>query len=221
VTARATLYRLLEAPEKIVAIAVRTADGDIITGDFHMTIRAERDVDIGATDGFVTDTGRFVDREEAYELAQAAKQLNSRGLESPDGQLAHYDVDAFIQPPHKGPKGWKRLGETDLERVVKCAARSPKGIVMTGPFHPSIFDDAWEAGMFGDKNWGPAELEFDSEWEMGFVTSTGRFVNRAKAYELAVAAGQYDPADDHNRSIERRNRLMHYDIPSDDPSYPA
>jgi hypothetical protein len=77
--------------EKIKAAAVYYKSGRIYTGACHLLAHAEA-LETGElsggclADGFVTTLGRFVDREQAFELAQNAQQTNAnawgRRLES-------------------------------------------------------------------------------------------------------------------------------------------
>lgn len=69
-----------EEPERIVAAAVRHPSGDVYTGAHHPAALEQmyeaRPDSMGTLTepGFVTNKGRFVDREEAYEIAQRAGQ---------------------------------------------------------------------------------------------------------------------------------------------------
>ena len=65
-------------PEKIAAAAIRQEDGSISEGENHAQIREElgaKDTPEGATEGFVTTEGRFVDRAEARQIAEDQGQL--------------------------------------------------------------------------------------------------------------------------------------------------
>jgi len=67
--------------ERIKAAAIELKDGRVFTGECHESIiqssqgKAEREATIGSRDGFVTTEGRFVDREEARNIAVAAGQV--------------------------------------------------------------------------------------------------------------------------------------------------
>jgi hypothetical protein len=81
---------MLAKPEKVVAAAIRV-NGKVITGPMHALalVRAlemgilddaalnayyEGDLEsLGIEEGFVTTTGRFISREEAYELERARR----------------------------------------------------------------------------------------------------------------------------------------------------
>jgi hypothetical protein len=91
--------------EKIAAAALRI-NGKIYTGKTHfMALRKILDMPnisadekttmaLNAEDGFVTDIGRFVDRNEAYALASANKQLNNSEFSQPDRNKAFYGTAA-------------------------------------------------------------------------------------------------------------------------------
>lgn len=59
--------------ERIALAAVRTKDGRVFGGSMHSTARLFARTD-DVEDGFVTNTGRFVSRDEAGEISAAAKQ---------------------------------------------------------------------------------------------------------------------------------------------------
>lgn len=65
------LTRKAAEPERVQAAAVRLEDGRVLTGPSHIEIVDNLDLDElrGAEDGFVTVTGRFVDRDEAALIA--------------------------------------------------------------------------------------------------------------------------------------------------------
>lgn len=87
--------------EKITAAAMRN-DGKVYTGKTHFQIMREliaspdmegQDVAkwlLTAEDGFVTTTGRFVDREEAFEIARSAAQIVNNDLVDPEKNKAFY-----------------------------------------------------------------------------------------------------------------------------------
>lgn len=67
-------------PEVIVAAANRHEDGTVVVGvrhfdDFMHGIIQQLDKDHKWEQGFVTSTYRFVDREEAWKIAENAKQI--------------------------------------------------------------------------------------------------------------------------------------------------
>ncbi|MBI2109197.1 MAG: hypothetical protein HYT93_03420 [Parcubacteria group bacterium] len=89
--------------EKITASAIRLG-GQIFTGNTHMdaviAMEEERpdwsDYDTKPEDGFMTSTGRFVQRDEAGEIAEKAEQLDHLGLKrkrDASEYLDAHDVD--------------------------------------------------------------------------------------------------------------------------------
>jgi hypothetical protein len=69
---------LAKFDEKIVSAAVKTTEGEIKTGPIHALI--ERDTP-NAIDGFVTDSGRFITRDEASELAGITHSAGSEDFD--------------------------------------------------------------------------------------------------------------------------------------------
>ena len=104
VTATSIVTRLLESVETIKSCAVRLPDGTVKTGSIHCAIWGDimtslnvEDEDMllqeypglrKAVNGFLTSTGRFVDRREAYRIARAAAQADA----NPTRQLWHSDM---------------------------------------------------------------------------------------------------------------------------------
>lgn len=92
----------MSAQEWIKIAAIRMEDGEVYTAQTHHLCiqRANQDRDtshVGRHDqGFVTDTGRYVDREEAARIAIAAGQIK---------HLLHHPRQLFSEelmytPPH-------------------------------------------------------------------------------------------------------------------------
>lgn len=67
--------------------------------------------------------------------------------------------------------------------TIKFAAIFVDGLVFIGKRHHNILLTLHECGYEN----GAAKLE-----DQGFVTNTGRFVNRTEAAQIALAAGQVD-----------------------------
>jgi hypothetical protein len=69
------------AREKIIAAAFKTKKGNIFTGSYHGAAyeKIPEGENIDLIDGFVTNSGKFVDRKEAGLIAQAAHQLYNNG----------------------------------------------------------------------------------------------------------------------------------------------
>jgi hypothetical protein len=71
---------------------------------------------------------------------------------------------------------------------MQAAIRMRDGRVFEGDFHAEAVRDAYEHyDQAGDERSLDALLA--QQYEAGFVTSGGRFVNRREAHEIAVAAG--------------------------------
>jgi hypothetical protein len=92
--------------ERIVESAVKTKGGVVITGYRHHTIRdfmrdelwLDRWEFIWAKQGFVTNTGRFVDRVEGWKIALAANQIDDIETRRGIRELFSEDVgDNYIQ----------------------------------------------------------------------------------------------------------------------------
>jgi len=67
--------------------------------------------------------------------------------------------------------------------MIKEAAVLKYGVVFTGKRHNNIFNSAQALGL------GFAGLRGG---EQGFVTESGEYVNRRKAFEIALACGQVE-----------------------------
>lgn len=79
-------------------------------------------------------------------------------------------------------------------RIVAAALRFKNGSVSTGINHIECW---WKAFYDGIIKENPAEqsvVDFVEKYgvEEGFVTDTGRFVDRDRAFQIAVAARQVD-----------------------------
>jgi len=67
--------------ERIKAAAIRLKDGRVFTGKCHGNIiqsfpgKVDRQDTVGSQHGFVTSDGRFVDRQDARDVAVAAGQV--------------------------------------------------------------------------------------------------------------------------------------------------
>jgi hypothetical protein len=76
--------------------------------------------------------------------------------------------------------------EVSIEKIVSGAIRY-KGEVFTGQFHADAVRKIWELY--------PETQEDMSDLEEGFMTSTGRFVDRKEAGEIAEKATQLTHLD--------------------------
>lgn len=90
--------------ERITAAAIKVGD-KVYTGATHMNAMCviidlpnvssadKAEMLLAGQDGFVTDTGRFVSREEAYVIAQAAKQLKDLPQSEPEFNKEFYNSE--------------------------------------------------------------------------------------------------------------------------------
>lgn len=87
--------------EKIAAAALKARD-QVYTGPTHaacmnailtderLTSDQKVAMLLDTDDGFVTNTGRFVSREEAFQIAQAQKQMTDHQYSEPEANKAFY-----------------------------------------------------------------------------------------------------------------------------------
>jgi hypothetical protein len=90
-------------------------------------------------DGFLTSTGRFVDREEAARIATEAGQAKQSLHE--DGEapyLQHSDLLPDARKPKHGDAGGRAVGLFDNEAPAKHAHGAGKGIVLPHPFGQAL-----------------------------------------------------------------------------------
>jgi hypothetical protein len=99
---------------------------------------------------------------------------------------------------------------TEAERVVSGAIRY-KGEIFTGQFHADAAVKIWELY--------PETQEDMSDFEEGFMTSTGRFVDRKEAGEIAEKATQLSHLDLAERAYAIDN-LDCEDIEGEQPDPP-
>lgn len=94
------------------------------------------------------------------------------------------------------------------ERVLWTAIRFPNGTVVTAPLHVDCYVKAFKSGMFPEvKDY--EDLEFClangcggvSDVEEGFVSSTGRFLNRNEAFYLETE-GRMPKGEDEYLTID-------------------
>lgn len=90
--------------EKIAAAAIRVGN-DIFTGTTHFAAmrriidtpgvdpNAVAQMVLRGEDGFITDTGRFVDRAEAFEIARQQDQIAHSDLADPETNKAFYQTE--------------------------------------------------------------------------------------------------------------------------------
>lgn len=92
------------AREKIIAAAFKTKKGNIFTGSYHGAAyeKIPEGENIDLIDGFVTNSGKFVDRKEAGLIAQAAHQLYNNGNNRKAFASNNYKLDtAFLPLPQE------------------------------------------------------------------------------------------------------------------------
>lgn len=92
------------AIEKIIAAAFKTKKGNIFTGSYHGAAyeKIPEGENIDLIDGFVTNSGKFVDRKEAGLIAQAAHQLYNNGNNRKAFASNNYKLDtAFLPLPQE------------------------------------------------------------------------------------------------------------------------
>jgi len=99
-------YEKVREQERIICAAVRASDGYVFRGQWHATAmyapfglqgmpKYKDEKPHGDDQGFVTSLDRYVTREEAWEIAKAAGQLNSRDHQ--EGEL--YSEDLMYAEP--------------------------------------------------------------------------------------------------------------------------
>lgn len=90
------------AREKITAAAYKTKKGNIFTGSYHAEAyeKIPQDENNDILDGFVTNSGKFVDRKEAGLIAQAAMQMYHNANTIKYFRSNNYKLDtAFLPMP--------------------------------------------------------------------------------------------------------------------------
>ena len=111
--------------EHIVDAAVRMPTGEVFSGQFHGDAM-KKALDAGhleldtAKDGFVTNTGRFVDRNEAFNLAEQSGQITKEGLQRrgvPAG-FNKLESTTFQEARQFQPNSKIYFGEVDEDGVV-------------------------------------------------------------------------------------------------------
>lgn len=189
--------------EYVTRAAVKMPDGKIFKGTYHADAR-ERAIatgrydnveEISYEDGFVTSKNRFVSREEAFDIAEVAKQVSEKETRervdfleaSGPGMLEAVTFEAARQflPPPKGFKG---------EYVTKAAVKLPNEKVFTGQFHADAIEKALRSAPFG-------EIKGEDMID-GFVTNKGRFVSREEAFDIAEAAKQISAKEYEKAELE-------------------
>jgi hypothetical protein len=119
---------------------------------------------------------------QADDMVGARRQAESQGMRVKNVTPSENAVlsSGQFQPP----------ADPNKEHVVDAAVRMPTGEVFSGSFHGDAMKKALDAG----------HLELDTAKD-GFVTSTGRFVDRNAAFKLANEAGQVTPESLQKRGV--------------------
>lgn len=90
--------------ERIVSAAVKVPDGSMFTGPSHVEAAMKAEgaghaiSRITESDGFVTSTGRYVDRKEALAIAEKQGQIGNRSMSDERGLMAHQIFDENDKP---------------------------------------------------------------------------------------------------------------------------
>ena len=99
---------LKKPAETVKEAAIKSSDGKVFTGVNHLEAdtKAQKagydihNIDKLGHDGFITSTGRYVDRLEAKQIADKQGQIGSRAMESKPGEglMAHQIFDENDKP---------------------------------------------------------------------------------------------------------------------------
>lgn len=177
--------------DPITGAAVRDSKGRVYVGFFHPLIRRMLGIayeDASAVDGFVTASGRFLDRNQAYRYALRTGQVSRELHEDTAGGFSPYletDTFSFAQEKQR----------PDVGRVVGAAVRLPTGEVYSSFTFPEIYSRL---------NLPPGTLE------EGFLTSSRRFVPLDRAKETLFL-----PEDKRDRSVYTKLSTLPDPVPPD------
>ena len=125
---------------------------------------------VDSANGFITSTGRFLSRKEAYVLARENGQVNERPHNSTK-RSGLDSVDVHFMPP----------ADPSQEHVDRAALRAPDGKIIVGD------KDAYHGMLMVQAD---RQYKDFPRYETGFVSSTGRYLTREEAFQLARSAGQ-------------------------------
>lgn len=116
--------------ETISSPAIMTKRGEIFQGENHKTIRQSNTQarSIGARAGFVTNTGRFVNREEGAEIAVKRKQAEPGITSLHSENLTNIPEPAIVPEPQPG-------GAANVQEVVRN---------ISGGHLPGAVHDIWQ-----------------------------------------------------------------------------
>lgn len=184
------------AEEWITAAALEDGQGKIHTGLSHAAIFQKHFAEDSGNgsfferDGFVTNRGRFVSREDAKQIADKAGQLDeptyterANAANWPD-QKDKLEANAFREARRFMPAAPKAGAE---DWIRSAAIQNKAGDTLTGESHAEIIYNAQQ-----NEDWEDfSKAGFHDESD-GFVTEKGKFVNRDEAWKIARKAGQID-----------------------------
>lgn len=172
-----------DEPGAIKAAAIKNdKDGKIFTASWHFAAQQKaHDAGYpftreGWTDGWVTNDGEFISRQEGIKRAERYGQMTP-GRASEEEGLHSGDMDLQFQPPRKDFKG---------EQIKEAAIRLEDGSIYGGVTHAHAMRAAARAGALRIMSTGGNEPGFDD----GFTTTRGRFVDREEAGRIAEQAQQ-------------------------------
>lgn len=212
--------------DPIVQAAIRTPKGRIFTGAWHgeALMKIADEVNEGTlgeplpslaqnfqdpselggfgVDGFVTRSGKFLDRKQAFDHAEKIKQLreNPQGYAVLSGRLEskEFAENRSFLPASEISK--------ELDPIKRAAIRTKAGRVFEGAWHGEAYQhlvDAVSRGQLDEKL--PTGFRSLTDLldglmegsdtaqgfiEDGFVTESGKFLNRAQALDHAEKIGQ-------------------------------
>lgn len=217
---KARQFQPSDDPRAIKFAAVQDRKtGDVFTGPFHgeaetayLAKYPDRDYQ-DKIDGFVTNDGEFLTRSAAYNRAVELNQIteatyNKGRLGISPGQLEVMNFNRAMQAtqPPKIADAQSLWDDTDLgpvqfspqkvapkdsrkEFISAAAVQFPDGRVFQGRMHFYAYEAARQA-MGTEAFAGTFRTPYGMGAIEGFVTSTGRFVDRLDAEKIAESSGQ-------------------------------
>ena len=138
--------------------------------------------------GFITDRGRFLERDAAFEEAQISEQLTEEGLDA----RRHMGLPELITP-------WISIYNERF--ALRGPAIKYKGII----YKSKRLDDP-HADIVVPEGTDPQDVFFNGE--QGFITDRGRFLNRKDAYVEAQISDQLNLSGRRQTQFEDSPRLI-------------
>lgn len=123
--------------------------------------------------GFITSSGRFVDREEGYKIAHDNIQIKYNEREFSEGKIPYLmSINLF------------NLDDENAIEYILCASINYKGTYIHGYRHGTCYDAL--------RKLAPkiTEDELPTREQQGFLTSKNRYVSRKEAWKIAKAQKQ-------------------------------